>query len=78
MRSANERRHSPPLPRRGGHGIEAAAITGLPTLVVTGGWNAEYEAIAQALAAAGAEHRVLEGAGHRPQDLPDFARLLDA
>jgi hypothetical protein len=66
------------VPSPWGHGIEAAAIAGIPTLVVTGGWNAEYEAIAQALAAAGADHRVLEGAGHRPQDLPGLARLLEA
>lgn len=61
-----------------GHGIEVADATAVPTTVVTGGWNDEYEAIAAVLAAAGADHRVLEGAEHRPQDLPAFAALLEA
>ena len=48
-----------------------------PTLVITGGWWAGYEAIAHALVERGAEHVKLSGAGHRPQDLPDFTRMLD-
>ena len=60
-----------------GHGIRADMVTGIPTLVVTGAWNEEYEAIAATLVAGGAEHRVLAGAGHRPQDLPGFAALCD-
>jgi hypothetical protein len=60
-----------------GHGVRAHALTGIPTLVVTGGWNTEYEEIAAVLAAHGAEHRVVHGAGHRPQDLPEFRPIVD-
>lgn len=60
-----------------GHGVRARQIRGIPTLVVTGGWNDEYEDIAAVLAAEGAEHRVLPGAGHRPQDLAAFPLLVD-
>lgn len=59
-----------------GHGVRASMLDGLPALVVTGGWNAEYETIAEVLAAHGAEHRVLSGAGHRPQDMAGFADLV--
>ncbi len=55
-----------------GHGIAARALTGIPTLVVTGAWNDEYEAIGAALADAGATHVALAGYGHRPQDHPHF------
>lgn len=60
-----------------GHGIRSGMLAGVPTLVITGGWNDEYEAIAQVLVSDGAEHRVLAGAAHRPQDLPEFRTLLD-
>lgn len=60
-----------------GHGVREHALTGIPTLVVTGGWNAEYEEIAAVLAAHGAEHRVVRGAGHRAQDLPAFGTVVD-
>nr|WP_147038570.1 alpha/beta fold hydrolase [Microbacterium aerolatum] len=56
-----------------GHGIRRQMLTSIPTLVVTGGWNEEYETIARSLVADGAAHHVLEGAQHRPQDLPGFA-----
>lgn len=59
-----------------GHGVRESMLAGIPTLVVTGGWNAEYETIAEVLAARGAEHRVLSGAGHRPQDGVSFADLV--
>lgn len=59
-----------------GHGVRPEMLTGVPTLIITGGWNPEYEAIAQVLAAQGAEHAVLSGAGHRPQDAPGFADLI--
>lgn len=59
-----------------GFGIAAADIALTRTIVVTGGWNDEYEAIAAALVAAGAEHHVLTGARHRPQDLPCFDTVL--
>ena len=60
-----------------GHGVRAGMITGIPTLVVTGGWNDEYETIALTLTRYGARHVVLEGAVHRPQDLPVFASAVD-
>lgn len=53
-------------------------IIGSPTLVVTGGWNDEYETIARVLTEFGAGHHVLTGAEHRPQDLPTFAPAADA
>ncbi|HWK77519.1 alpha/beta hydrolase [Microbacterium sp.] len=61
-----------------GHGVRRGMISGIPTLVVTGGWNDEYETIARALLEEGAEHRVIEGAQHRPQDLPGFAAIVAA
>jgi len=60
-----------------GHGIVADDVRGVPTTVVTGAWNAEYDAIADALVVAGARRAVLAGAGHRPHDLPAFGRVLD-
>ena len=59
-----------------GHGIDAAVFAAVPTLVVTGDWNDEYEAIAGALAGAGARHVRLAGHRHRPQDHPDFEAVL--
>lgn len=59
-----------------GHGIRGRMLSGIPTLVVTGGWNDEYEAIAEVLVSLGATHRVLPGARHRPQDLPGFAPIV--
>ncbi len=55
-----------------GHGIEASVFGQVPTLVVTGGWNEEYETVAERLAEAGAAHVRLSGARHRPQDHPAF------
>ncbi|WP_243225353.1 hypothetical protein [Microbacterium sp. CIAB417] len=59
-----------------GHGVRASAVDGIPTLVVTGGWNEEYEVIAGSLTRHGARHVVLTGARHRPQDVPEFAPLV--
>ncbi|WP_223625115.1 hypothetical protein [Microbacterium sp. EST19A] len=56
-----------------GHGVRDRMLDGIPTLVVTGGWNAEHERIAAILDARGAQHVVIDGAAHRPQDLPPFA-----
>ncbi|RZT62359.1 alpha/beta hydrolase family protein [Microcella alkaliphila] len=54
------------------------ALPGLPpTLVITGAWWDGYEAIAQSLVGRGAQHIQLQGAGHRPQDLPGFSRVLN-
>ncbi|MFD5225322.1 hypothetical protein ACFWHT_06830 [Microbacterium sp. NPDC058342] len=56
-----------------GHGVRERMLRGIPMLVVTGGWNDEYERMAGLLAADGAQHVVLRGARHRPMDLPAFA-----
>ena len=55
-----------------GHGVRAHMLQGIPTLVITGGWNDEYETIAGVLAAGGAQHLVLTGAAHRAQDASGF------
>ena len=59
-----------------GHGIDATVFGAVPTLVVTDGWNDEYEAIADRLADAGASHVRLVGHRHRPQDHPGFEALV--
>lgn len=59
-----------------GHGVTGDTLDATPTLVVTGGWNAEYEAIAAVLARHGATHEVLTGSRHRPQDDPRFPGLV--
>ena len=56
-----------------GHHIDADVVSEIPTLVVTGDWNQEYEVIATRLAEKGAVHVHLRGNGHRPQDHPGFA-----
>jgi hypothetical protein len=60
-----------------GYPITPETIAGLPALVVTGGWNSEYEAIARALASRGAIHEQLVGEDHRPQDHPDFESVVE-
>ncbi len=52
-------------------------VPGVPTLVLTGGWEPLYEEVADYLAATGAVHRVAPG-GHRPHDSPDGAALIRA
>lgn len=59
-----------------GHGIDATVFAAVQTLVVTGAWNDEYEAIAERLVEAGASHVHLEGRRHRPQDHPGFEALV--
>lgn len=56
--------------------LPVAAVSVVPTLVVTGNWNAEYEEIAQAIEEAGARHTRLVGYGHRVQDHPDANALI--
>ncbi|WP_309129417.1 alpha/beta fold hydrolase [Microbacterium sp.] len=56
-----------------GHGVRPEMLAGIRTLVVTGGWNEEYETIAKALVSGGAEHVIADGAGHRAQDAEGFA-----
>lgn len=53
------------------HPIDPACLAETPMLVLTGGWNAEYEEVAAALVGLGAEHEVLAGHGHRVVDHPD-------
>ncbi len=51
-------------------------VPGVPTLVLTGGWEPLYEEIAAYLAATGARHVVTRG-GHRPQDSEAGAGLIE-
>lgn len=50
-------------------------VPGVPTLVLTGGWEPLYEEIAEYLTTTGAVHRVAPG-GHRPHDSPQGAELI--
>ena len=50
-------------------------VPGVPTLVLTGGWEPLYEEIAGYLRETGALHRVAAG-GHRPQDSAEGNRLI--
>jgi pimeloyl-ACP methyl ester carboxylesterase len=50
-------------------------VPGVPTLVLTGGWEPLYEEIAGYLAGTGALHRVTAG-GHRPHDTDDGDRVI--
>ncbi|MFK4790248.1 hypothetical protein [Microbacterium sp. ZW T5_56] len=61
-----------------GHGLRADDLAAERTLVVTGGWNDEYETIAARLLDEGATHVVLPGHGHRAQDHPQFAEVAEA
>ncbi|ALV45704.1 hypothetical protein MB46_09610 [Arthrobacter alpinus] len=50
-------------------------VPGVPTLVLTGGWEPLYEEIAEYLATTGALHRMAPG-GHRPHDTPAGAAMI--
>ena len=50
-------------------------VPGVPTLVLTGGWEPLYEEIAGYLRETGALHRIAAG-GHRPQDSPEGDRFI--
>jgi pimeloyl-ACP methyl ester carboxylesterase len=50
-------------------------VPGVPTLVLTGGWEPLYEEIAGYLRETGALHRLAAG-GHRPQDSPEGDRHI--
>ncbi|MFJ6002480.1 alpha/beta fold hydrolase [Arthrobacter sp. NPDC092385] len=52
-------------------------VPGVPTLVLTGGWEPLYEEVAEYLAGTGAVHRVAPG-GHRPHDTPEGDALIRA
>lgn len=56
--------------------LDSSIFSRIPTLVLSGRWNAEYEEVADALEAAGARHEYIEGYGHRIQDSPDFEALV--
>ncbi len=56
--------------------LDRTVVARVPTLVLTGGWNALYDEVADALEAAGAHRAVLTGHAHRPQDHPDADALL--
>ena len=57
--------------------LDPRVIARIPTLVVTGNWNAEYEELAEVLVELGAHHEHLEGHGHRPQDADGFRDVVD-
>lgn len=57
--------------------LDPSVIGRIPTLVVTGNWNAEYEELADVLVELGARHEHLEGHGHRPQDAGGFRELVE-
>lgn len=73
--------HRELLQPRAGAGPEEAGsddapleiVPGVPTLVLTGGWEPLYEEVAEFLASTGAVHRQV-GGDHRPQDT-DAGRL---
>ncbi|MFJ4207396.1 alpha/beta fold hydrolase [Paenarthrobacter sp. NPDC089675] len=50
-------------------------VPGVPTLVLTGGWEPLYEEIAAYLQETGALHRIAAG-GHRPQDSAEGDRYI--
>ena len=50
-------------------------VPGVPTLVLTGGWEPLYEEIARYLRETGALHRTAAG-GHRPHDSPEGDRII--
>lgn len=50
-------------------------VPGVPTLVLTGGWEPLYEEIAGYLRETGALHRIAAG-GHRPQDTAEGDRII--
>lgn len=54
--------------------LDTPTTIDVPTLVVTGGWNAEYETIAARLT--GGTHVTLSGHGHRPQEHSDAAQVV--
>lgn len=51
--------------------LELAAVSRVRTLVVTGGWSAAFDEVAEVLVGAGARRVVVPGTGHGPQFHPD-------
>jgi pimeloyl-ACP methyl ester carboxylesterase len=58
--------------------LDPSVISRIPTLVVTGAWNAEYEELAARFVELGAEHAQLLGFGHSTHESPDFPALVEA
>jgi pimeloyl-ACP methyl ester carboxylesterase len=56
--------------------VDPAVVAKTQPLVVTGGWHPLYEEVAAALVRLGAQHQLLTGHGHRPQDHPHANDLL--
>lgn len=56
-------------------GAALQIIPGVPTTVLTGGWEPVYEEVAQALATTGARH-VVHRSSHRPHDTAAGAALI--
>jgi hypothetical protein len=50
-------------------------VPGVPTMVLTGGWEPLYEEIAGYLRETGARHHIAAG-GHRPQDSVEGDRAI--
>ncbi len=59
-----------------GDGVTGEMIPAEGTIVATGNWNPEYEAIADALSALGARHIHVTGSRHRPQDHQYFEQAV--
>ena len=51
--------------------LSLEVVSRVPTLVVTGGWSAAFDEVAEVLVAAGASRVVVPGTGHGPQFHPD-------
>ena len=51
-------------------------IPGVPTMVLTGGWEPLYEEAANYLVSTGAQHVIVRG-GHRPHDTPEGASHIE-
>jgi len=56
--------------------LDPTVVARVPTLVVTGKWNPEYEELAARLVELGASHRQLEGNGHSAQEHPEFEAVM--
>jgi pimeloyl-ACP methyl ester carboxylesterase len=56
--------------------LDPGVVGRVPTLVVTGDWNAEYEELARALVGLGARHVQVRGFGHAVQESPAFDAIL--
>ncbi|MCC3282503.1 hypothetical protein [Arthrobacter caoxuetaonis] len=52
-------------------------VPGVPTLVLTGGWDPLYEEVAAFLKSTGAGH-IGAGGNHRPQDSPEGREAIQA